>query len=85
MASTMQPAPDAVENPGESVLEHLLLIRLERAAARLADPRVQALPAWYGLAERAAAASFRDCVAVGLRREASLILGDIGPVPAGRE
>jgi hypothetical protein len=85
MASTMQPAPGAVKIPGESVLEHLLLIRLERAATRLADPRVQALPAWHGLAERAAAASFRACVAVGLGHEASLILGEIGPVPFGHE
>jgi len=85
MASTIQPAPTAVAIPGESVLEHLLLIRLERAATLLADPRVRALPAWRGLAERAAAASFRDCVAAGLRREASLILGDVGPVPVGHE
>ena len=81
MVSTAQPAPARLGHPGESVLEFLALTRLERAATQFADPRVQALPAWHGLARRAAAASFRECVALGLREEASLLLSDIGPLP----
>jgi hypothetical protein len=85
MASTVQPAPEGLDVPGESVLEYLALTRLERSATQFADPRVQALPAWHGLARRAAAASFRECVALGLRDEASLLLGDIGPLPTGHD
>jgi hypothetical protein len=81
MVSMIQPAPERLGAPSESVLEYLVLSRLERAATQFADPRVEALPAWHALAGRAAAASLRECVALGLRDEASLLLGDIGPLP----
>jgi hypothetical protein len=85
MVSTTQPAPEGLGVPSESVLEYLVLTRLERSAIQFADPRVRALPAWHSLARRAAAASYRECVALGLRDEASLLLGDIGPLPVGHD
>src|SRR5262245_1627540 len=76
MASTIQPAPDAPGVDAESVLEYLVLGRLDRLVTHLSDPRVHALPAWHGLTQRAAAVSFQECVAVGLRDEASVILAN---------
>jgi hypothetical protein len=55
-------------------MESFMLARLERFAGLAADPRVRATPAWGRLARRAAAETFSDCVALGLRAEALVIL-----------
>jgi hypothetical protein len=51
-----------------------MLARLERFAALAADPAPQDPPARRRLARRAALATFSDCVRLGLRDEAVLIL-----------
>ena len=79
MVSTMQQATDAAGTRRGSVLEYLVLSRLERSATGLADPRVRALPACRNLARRAAATSFRDFVRVGLGVEAGALLRDAAP------
>ena len=57
-------------------LEYLLLARLERFTGLLADPAVRAVPAWRRLAQHAAAVAFRDCLALGLRDEARVIVSE---------
>jgi hypothetical protein len=82
MPLTMRRPAGRLETPEESVLEYLVLRRLERFARGLADPRVRELPLWHGLARRGAAASLEDCLAAGLRDEARLILSRAGAGPA---
>jgi hypothetical protein len=65
---------ETIEALGASNLESFVLARLERFVGRMADPRVVEVPAWYRLARHAAAAAFGDCVALGLRDEALVIL-----------
>jgi hypothetical protein len=55
-------------------MESFILARLERFAGLAADPQVQATPAWDRLARRATMATFSDCIALGLRAEALVIL-----------
>jgi hypothetical protein len=55
-------------------MESFMLERLERFAGLAADPQVRATPGWDRLARRATLATFSDCVALGLRAEALVIL-----------
>jgi hypothetical protein len=65
---------ETIEALGASNLEFFLLARLERFATVLADPQTLNDPAWHRLARHAAAAGFTDCLALGLRDEALVIL-----------
>jgi hypothetical protein len=55
-------------------MEFFMLARLERFAGLAADPRVLESPARHRLARRATMATFSDCIALGLRAEALVIL-----------
>ena len=72
----MENAHETIGTIGGPDLEYFVLRRLERFAARLADPRLQTIPAWRRLAQRATAVAFWDCVALGLTDEADVILAD---------
>jgi hypothetical protein len=50
----------------DTALERLALARLECFASRLADPRVEEMPALARLARHATAAAIADCLALGL-------------------
>ena len=65
---------ESIEPVGGPDLGSFLLKRLERFATRLADPRVQDIPAWHRLTRLATAAGVADCIALGLADEALVIL-----------
>jgi hypothetical protein len=58
-------------------LEYFVLARLERMARRLADPSVEAIPAWHALMQHAVSVAYRDCAALGLDDEAAVIVADV--------
>jgi hypothetical protein len=69
---------------GESAaLGRLFLSRLERAAAIAGRADVEALPQWRRLARHAAFSAYRDCLALGLEREARAAIGRVDRPAAG--
>jgi hypothetical protein len=71
---TLHDGGETIEALSTSNLGSFALARLERFAARLADPRLQEFPAWQRLARHAVAAGLADCVALELAAEALVIL-----------
>jgi hypothetical protein len=59
------------------------LARLERAAAIAGRADVGALPQSRRLARHAAFSAYRDCLALGLEREARAAIGRVGRPTAG--
>jgi hypothetical protein len=72
--------PEPIAGPE---LEYLLLARPERFVARQADPAVRAVPARHRPAQHAARVALRDCAALGLGDEASVIVAE-ATTPAHR-
>ena len=65
---------ETIERVESLALESFSLARLARFVALAADPAVQAVPTNIRLARRAAASAFVDCVELGRRDEALVIL-----------
>jgi hypothetical protein len=59
------------------------LARLERAVAMAGRADVAALPGWRRLARHAAFSAYRDCLALGLEREARAAIGRVDRPAAG--
>ena len=57
-------------DPESAALRRVFLARLDRAAAIASRADVAALPQWRRLARHAAFSAYRDCLALGLEREA---------------
>jgi hypothetical protein len=74
----MQNARGGIASLSGPELEYFVLARLERFASRLADARIQEVRAWDQLARHATAVAYWDCVALGLRDEALVILDEAG-------
>jgi hypothetical protein len=73
----MKTTPGALADLAGPDLELFVLVRLERFATRLADPRLREIPAWRRLAEHATSITIADCLALGLGAEALVILEDV--------
>lgn len=55
-------------------LERFFLDRLERFSHLAAEARASGIPQWTRLARHATLSAYKDCVSIGLEREASEIL-----------
>jgi len=82
----MQDMPGTLAELEGSNLRSFALARLERVASRLADPRVQEIPAWENLARRATAMAISDCVALGFADETlPVLVAALGYLPAAAD
>jgi hypothetical protein len=64
----------ATEPVTTSLLERLALVRLNRFARVAAAAEGSASPIWQGLARTAARSAYRDCLLLGLSRQAQEIV-----------
>jgi hypothetical protein len=72
--SSREDALTSLDMLGGPELEYFALARLERFAALLAEPQVREVPSWHRLTRHAVAAAYRDCLALGLKDEASVVI-----------